>query len=310
MNFSKEDNYLFFILAVFVLEAVLFSVGNGRLNLNFINEENMIKKTQIILADLPMEAKAVSIYDETLNRKIYGMNDEVKMPLASLTKIMTVVIALNNHKMDDIISISPSAIKQEGDYGLFVNEKFNIKDLAEFTLIGSANDGAYALSESADNFLQKMNDKARKIGMSSALFLNPTGLDMDNKSADSAFINEYSAQDVGAYASAEDVNAMAMFALKDYPEVFSATIMPEIDIKSLSGFEHSIKNTDTILDKVPSILFSKTGFTPLAGGNLVIIYKNKYGHDIAITVLGSTEEGRFSDMEKIIDALYNINYGN
>lgn len=306
MNFSKENNYLFFILAVFALEAVLFSFGNSKLDLKFLKEENEIKKIQNTLDVIPMEAEAVSVYDDTINTKIYGKNDEIKMPLASLTKIMTVVIALNNHKTSDIVSVSSSAVKQEGDYGFFVGEKFNIEDLSRFTLIGSANDGAYALSESADNFLEKMNDEARKIGMSSASFLNPTGLDMDNKSADSAFMNESSAQDVGAYASAEDVNTMAMFALKDYPEVFSASIMPEISIKSENGFEHSIKNTDTILDKVPGILFSKTGFTPIAGGNLCVIYKNKYGHNIAVTVLGSTEEGRFSDMEKIINALYTL----
>ena len=80
-------------------------------------------------------------------------------------------------------------------------------------------------------------------------------------------------------------------------------------LKSESGFYHTIKNTDYILDNIPDILFSKTGFTPLAGGNLVIIYKNEYGHEMAITVLGSTMDGRFTDVEKIVSTLYNINYG-
>ena len=296
MNFSKENNYLFFILAVFALEAVLFSFGNNKLDLRFLNEQNEIKKIQDTLVIVPVEAKAISIYDETLNRKIYGKNDDIGMPIASITKIMTVAAVLNSHNTGDTVSISSSAVKQEGDYGFFVGEKFNIEDLARFTLIGSANDGAYALAENTDGLLQKMNDEAKKIGMGNTLFSNFTGLDIDETQA-------------GAYASAADVNIMALYALKAYPNVFSTSIMPEINIKSENGFEHSIKNTDIILDKVPGILFSKTGFTPLSGGNLTIIYKNKYGHDIAITVLGSTEEGRFSDMEKIIDALYNLDYG-
>jgi D-alanyl-D-alanine carboxypeptidase len=254
-------------------------------------------KVQNALADVPLQAKAIFVYDETLNRKIYGRNDEVGLPMASLAKIMAVVIALNNHSADDTVSISPEAIKQDTDYGFFVNEKFNIKDLAEFTLIGSANDGAYALTENIDNFLEKMNDKAKKIGMENTSFLNSTGLDVDEKTA-------------GAQASAQDVNVLAIFALQAYPEVFSSSVMPEINIKSLSGFDHNIKNTNTILDKIPDILFSKTGLTPLAGGNLTIIYQNKYGHNIAITVLGSTVDGRFSDMEKIVDTLYNMDYGN
>ncbi|MEK7104417.1 MAG: hypothetical protein AAB868_00065, partial [Patescibacteria group bacterium] len=60
---------------------------------------------------------------------------------------------------------------------------------------------------------------------------------------------------------------------------------------------------------IPNILFSKTGLTPLAGGNLTVIYKNKYGHNIAITILGSTSEGRFSDIERIVNMLNDLNYG-
>ena len=292
----KENNYLFFILILLALEAILFSVGNNKLNIAFIKDQNKIIKIQKNLSDIPIQAKALSIYDETSGQKIYGKNDDIKLPLASLTKIMTVVIALNNHKMDDIISVSSDAIGQEGDYGLFVNEEFNIKDLAEFSLIGSANDGAYAMASDTDNFLEKMNEKAQKIGMNTSSFSNATGLDVDANTA-------------GAYGSAQDVNIMAMYALREYPEVFNATTMPEINIKSESGTDHNIKNTDDILDKIPNILLSKTGYTPLAGGNLVIIFKNKYEHIIAVTILGSTQEGRFLDMEKVVDALYNSDYG-
>jgi len=231
-----------------------------------------------------------------LNRKIYGRNDEIQMPIASLTKIMTVATALNVHKMDDVVSISLEALKQESDYGFFVNEKFNIKDLAKFTLVGSANDGAFALVKNEDDFLNKMNLKAQKIGAEKTLFLNFTGLDFNTVLA-------------GAFASAQDVNIMVMYASRAHPEIFDASILPEIKIKSLSGFNHSIKNTNNILDKIPNILFSKTGYTPLAGGNLVIIYKNNYEHNIVITVLGSTIDGRFSDMEKIINVLYDLDYG-
>ncbi len=287
----KENYFLFFILIVVALEAILFSIGNDKSNYAFQNEENNIIKIQNTLANAQIQAKAVSVYDETLNKKIYGKNDEENLPIASLTKIMTVIITLNNHNMDDIVSISKNALKQDTDYGFFVDEKFKIGDLAKFTLIGSANDGAYALAESTDNFLEKMNEKARKIGMGNTLFSNPTGLDVDGKMA-------------GAYASAEDVNTMAMYALNAYPEVFGASILPEINTKSESGFTHNIKNTDTILDKIPDVLFSKTGFTPLAGGNLTVIYRNQNEHILAITVLGSTMDGRFSDMEKIINLLF------
>ncbi len=297
MEQTSDNNYfLYFILFILAVEAILFSIGNNESNVAFIKIESKLVKIQNVLANAPIEAKAFSIYDQTLNIKIYGKNDDTEMPIASLAKILTVVTALSGKHQDDIVSISLNALKQETNYEFFVDEKFKIKDLAEFTLVGSANDGAYALAENTDNFLEKVNEKARKIGMENTLFFNSTGLDVDDVFA-------------GVYASAQDVNVMAMYALKAYPEVFSVTVLPKIKIKSESSFDYSIKNTNDILGKIPGILFSKTGFTPLAGGNLTIIYKNKYKHNIAITVLGSTVEGRFSDMEKIIDTLSDLDYG-
>ncbi|KKQ87749.1 MAG: D-alanyl-D-alanine carboxypeptidase DacB [Parcubacteria group bacterium GW2011_GWF2_38_8] len=289
----RKNIFLFIILIILALEAVLFSVGNEKLNLAFLKEENRLMEVQSALAGIPIQAKAFSIYDRTLNRKIYGRNDEIALPIASLTKIMTVAIALNNHEADDIVLVRSDAIKQEGDYGFFVDEKFKTKDLAEFTLVGSANDGAYALAEDDGDFLEKMNNKAQKIGTESALFLNFTGLDIDGNKA-------------GAYASAQDMNLIAIYALERYQDVFGATVLPELRTRSESGFFHSVKNTNIILDKIPGILFSKTGITPLAKGNLTVIYKNKYEHIIAITILGSTPEGRFSDAGKIIDTLAEI----
>jgi D-alanyl-D-alanine carboxypeptidase len=99
---------------------------------------------------------------------------------------------------------------------------------------------------------------------------------------------------------------MAMYILKAYPEISRVTTMLEINLKSESGFMHNFKNTDILVEKIPNLLFSKTGFTDVAGGSLAIIFKNKNGHDIAVTILGSTFDGRFIDMENIVNVLYSI----
>ena len=96
---------------------------------------------------------------------------------------------------------------------------------------------------------------------------------------------------------------MASYAIKSRPEIFRATSWPEISLKSESGVVHSIKNTDVVVENIPNLLFSKTGNTILAGGNLSVVFKNKDGHEIAITVLGSSAAGRFTDMEKLVNAL-------
>ena len=112
-----------------------------------------------------------------------------------------------------------------------------------------------------------MNKKAKEIGMNNAIFFNATGLDLNEKTS-------------GAYASAKDVNIMNERALKMYPKIFLETTFSKIKIKSISGVEHFVENTNIIADKIPNLLFSKTGYTQLAGGNLGIIFRNKENHEI------------------------------
>ncbi|MFA6523998.1 MAG: serine hydrolase [Candidatus Paceibacterota bacterium] len=292
MKPNNKNSILLFILIIFALEAILFSIGNNKLNNISKNEEQKIVNIKNALTNVQVYAKAVSVYDIDSNIEIYGKNQNEKLPLASLIKTMTVLVALDDYRTNPTITIEPDALKQFGDFGFLLYEKWDVKNLAKFTLVASANDGAYALVGDSKNFLERMNSKARRIGMENFSFLNFTGLDFDEQRA-------------GAYASAKDANIMAIYALKAHPDVFSATVLPEISLKSQVGFVHNIKNTNIILNKIPNILFSKTGFTTLVGGNLTIIFKNKDGYRIAITVLGSTQDGRFSDMEKLVNVLYN-----
>ncbi|MBU0612275.1 hypothetical protein KKA39_00905 [Patescibacteria group bacterium] len=291
MSKTNNKNFLLiFVLIVFIAEAILFYIGNYKSNEGFRKEEERIQIIGKVLSEVQVKAKAVSVIDADLGREIYGQNQNEMLPLASLVKTMTILVSLDDSDLSSEVVISKKAIDQMGDYGLFINEKWKRGDLAKLTLIGSVNDGAYALSENISDFLEKMNSKARRIGMEDSLFSSSTGLDMDGER-------------VSAYASARDANIMALYALEAYPEVFGITVLPEMNFKSESGFSHNIKNTNIILGKIPDLLFSKTGFTQLAGGNLTVILKNRDGHRIAITVLGSTMEGRFSDMEKLINVL-------
>ncbi len=284
------------MLFVIATTAILFLNENNKLNEKERIKEERYKKIQTTLDSTPVIAKAISIYDINENRKIYSKNDDVPLPIASLAKILTVVEGLRGHDMNDIVYISNDAVKQAGDFGIFANEKWKISDIAKFTLVVSANDGAYALSQQKDNFLEIVNNKAVRIGAGNTKYENPTGLDVYRE-------NKNEPVGVGVTASAEDVNTMAIYAMKAYPEIFSATTMPEINLKSESGFGHDFKNTNILIGKIPNLIFSKTGYTELAGGNLSIIFKDKTDHQIAITLLGSTYNGRFDDMEKIVGVL-------
>ncbi len=300
----KENRVLIFLILIFALEAILFSAGNARIEEQIKIEERKFDRLEKKLSDLTLVAKAVSVNNLTTGRKLYGNNENVPMPLASLVKTMTAIVALDNYDKDSTISLKEEAIKQNGDFGLFANEKWKIADLIKLTLTSSANDGAYMLALNDENFLDKMNAKAKRLGMNSTTFYNVTGLDIKENDTDLLDVPTKEGQ-AGAYGSAEDMNILANYGLLSYPEIFKATTVPELELKSESGFVHKVLNTNVIIDKIPNIIFSKTGFTEITGGNLSVVFINKEGEEIAITLLGSTIDERFTDMEKIVNVLYN-----
>lgn len=298
---AKHHKKLFFMLFVVAVMATFFLFAENKYKENMKVEQDYADSMTAKLAELDLIAESVSVYDINTNKKIFSKDDDVPLPIASLAKILSVAVGLNNHKLDEVVYISPDAVKQAGDFGIFAYEKWKIADLAKFTLIVSANDGAYALTESQADAVEKINNKAVRLGLPHAFFMNATGLDIPspqiNCHADLCNVSP------GAVATASEVNAMAVYAMQAYGEVFGATVLPSITLKSESGFDHTFKNTDVLVGKIPNLMFSKTGFTNLAGGNLCIIFKDKRGHAIAVTVLGSTFDGRFQDMEKIVNAL-------
>ncbi len=296
-----ENKYrvLTFIFCVIAIEAIMFSIGNYKLSEQVRLEEDRIAVVNEKINELPILAKSVSIYNISQSKKIYGKNDTVVMPIASLAKIMTVAVGLSDYQKGGIVSLTPEAIQQAGDFGLFAHEKWKVEDLAKITLISSANDGAYMFGL-GEQFLEEVNRKVKRLGAADTTFLNVTGLDIEG---DDPGVPARA----GVFSTAEDVNTMAIYLRIAYPEIADATVMPEITIISQSGFEHNFKNTNIILEKIPNLLFSKTGFTDIAGGSLVVIFKDKIGDEIAVTLLSSTFEGRFTDMESIIRVLYNQN---
>jgi D-alanyl-D-alanine carboxypeptidase len=298
METNRHNNILAFILVSVTVMATFFFSANNKFHAIEEARRKHYIEAQAALEQTPVSAEAVSVFDITDNRKIYGKNDDATLGIASLAKIMTVLVGLNGHNLDDIVYISPEAVKQNGDFGIFAYEKWKIGDLAKFTLIASANDGAYTFTEDSPDLIDTISVIVNKIGLQHTTFWNATGLDITDEC-------RFCLPKLGVTASALEVNAMAAYGLRSYPEVFSATTLSEINLTSESGFEHNFKNTNILIGKLPNLLFSKTGFTETAGGSLAIIFEEKLGHQIAVTVLGSTYDGRFIDMENIVNVLYN-----
>lgn len=241
-------------------------------------------------ATISLQAKSAYVWDMKNKKVIFAKNANDILPLASITKIMTADVASELIAPNTIVSISNADLSQEGDSGLFVNERWNFKKLLDFTLAVSSNDGASALANAASsNFVEKMNEKARSLGLSSMRFYNPTGLD------ESLTLS-------GAYGSAADVAKLFSYTQQNHPEIFNATRYASFKTTSLDNFSHTAVNTDEEINNIPGIIGSKTGFSDLAGGNLAVIYDAAVNYPIIVVVLGSTYNERFSDVTSLIKA--------
>jgi len=148
---------------------------------------------------------------------------------------------------------------------------------------------AAAVSSVGDNIVDAMNRTATRLGLTQTYFLNPTGLDLNPETS-------------GAYGSARDVATLVSSFLKEHSNFFEATAKERVNIK-VGERMHSATSTAAPLLSIPGFIGAKTGFTDLAGGNLVAAFDISLGHPIVIVVLGSTREGRFKDVQTLITAV-------
>ena len=256
--------------------------------------------------DLALTGSSIYVWDIATHKKLYGKNEQVQLPLASVTKIMMALVAIELLPKNTKITIRPIDLLEEGDSGLFVGEKWRFDELLKFTLVTSSNDGASAIAgvagasllrnaSSTDAltnkklFILRMNEKAKEIGLDNTYFSNESGLDIESLTS-------------GAYGSARDMAMLFEYVFKKHPDLFTSTAQSSLSLKSENNIVHRVTNTNPEVSRINGIIGSKTGYTELAGGNLVVVVDIGIDHPVVISVLGSTRDGRFTDVEKLINA--------
>lgn len=245
-------------------------------------------------ANLHLTGEAAIVYDLSTGETLYAQDADRALPLASLTKLLTLYAAVGVLQDQSPVTITPTALAQDGEYGFTEGETFAFKDIARLALIASSNDAAEAIAEAAAESKhmtgsQLMANAVANAGLTNTRAENGTGLDLNT-------------QEAGAYGTARDVATLASKLLAKSPDIAESTIEPSITIRSNTGVSHTLPNTNQDVVRVPGILLSKTGFTDIAGGNLVVVYDAAIGHPVAVVILGSTRDGRFTDVASLIKA--------
>lgn len=252
------------------------------------------------LDTITIDATAAYVYDVQTKRALYNKNADKVLPLASITKLMTALLAHELVDSDKAVTVPKAAILQSGASGLAEGETFTSQALADYAVLSSSNDAAFALAAAVgaiinptnpnQTFISAMNIRADELGLPNLTFYNPTGLDI-------------STTEPGAVGSAREISFLMEYILTNYPSILEPTTFTSTRIYNEAGTYHEAENTNPIITRIPNVLGSKTGYTDLAGGNLTIAFDAGYNRPIIVTVLGSSYDGRFADVVKLVAAV-------
>lgn len=252
------------------------------------NKTTELKKN--FFSNLNLEAKAYIIYNPETGEIITGKNENQILPLASLSKVMTVLVAEDEAGPEATIKIGE--IPQNNS--LRKGEKWSLVNLASLTLVSSSNEGAAALAQvttGTSTLVDLMNKKAKDLNLGQMSFLNTTGLDINSTPSN--------------LGSALSVAKLFSYILKNKSNIFEVTRESAIRETSQDGFSHTAINTNKIVNQIPGLLISKTGYTETAGGNLAIVANVGLRRPLVFVVLGSSQDGRFTDTQKLTLAATN-----
>ena len=243
--------------------------------------------------EISCAAKSAYVLDFDTGTVVYAKNENEKLPIASMTKIMTASIILDDVKagklnLSDEITVSEKAAGMGGSQVfLDANSTHTIKNLLKAVVIASANDAAVALSEAASGseeaFVKRMNDKAEKLGLSNTNFVNATGLPALN-----------------AYSSAKDVSYM-LKNLLSHDEYFEFSKIWLEDYVHPDGRKTTMTNTNKLVKFYQGCDGGKTGYTTEALFCLSATAKRGDTRIIATVIGEQNGKQRFKDVSDLFN---------
>jgi len=272
--------------------------------INSVAASGLIPTRNEGVQDLKIWAGSSVAIDVDTGTIIHYDNGRKRTQIASLTKMMTAVLVMENVKdlneevvltKDDLNVVGtivgcPTSVFCNANR-MYAGEKVRVEDLMKAMLLNSANDAATALARhvggSYKGFVDMMNEKARSMGLKDTNFCTPSGLEIDGKEDQ-------------CYSSAYDIARIAAYSLK-HGKIWDIMKIPEGRFYSTDGrYMHELKNTDILLNDLPNCIGGKTGFTPLAGKSLLLGAEDPAGrHKIIAVVLN--DDNRWDDMRTLVD---------
>ncbi len=287
-----------------------------------LNSRNSIRKVSLIVAvllllsitaafaeiDVSQDIRSAIVGDMATGEIFYEYNSDETVELASITKLMTYLLAreaidAGEVSFEDDVYISKNATNSGGSsLYLLSGESLKLEILMNSMLIVSGNDAAVAIAEhvsgNVSTFLEEMNEKANELGITTARFINPNGMPIDNEETDQNFM------------SAEDIFKLARYILKKYPDITQITSQLKVVIPERNFAKNASNKLLVELEGVDGL---KTGYTDKAGLCLVSTIpfideedSNKNRRIIAVIMGAHSESDRINKSKTMLEyGLYN-----
>lgn len=285
------------IIFLFLNKNSLISFGTSFLDVPVWNENGTTEVSASLDKDtfLNIESESAILIEENTGEILYEKNSHQKLHPASITKIMTILLVMenlkeNNISLTDKVPCSENASSMGGSQiWLSTNETLTVEEMLKAICVVSANDCAVAMAEyisgSEEAFVILMNEKAKKLGMNDTTFKNCHGIDEE-----------------GHLSSSYDISIMSRELLKNYPEIKKYT---SIWMDSLRDGSSQLVNTNKLIRTYEGATGLKTGSTSLALYNLSASATRDNFSLISVVLKAPTTELRFKEAKLLLDYGFN-----
>ncbi len=231
----------------------------------------------------PIQAKIFMAKDLNQGTIILGQNTQQRWPIASISKLMTTVIAIENMSTTSTVTITQEMIDAtQGNAYFAAGQKYTVNDLIRAALVFSSNDAAYALADTYGRaaFVAKMNQKAQDLLMTQTSYFEPSGLSYLNQS------------------TAQDLSLLMRYIYDHHPELLATTRLKSITLRDLtSGRSRTFSNIDYFAGDA-KFIGGKTGYIDQSGENLVTLFTLKNNDPLMLLVLSSPN--RFTETQELL----------
>jgi serine-type D-Ala-D-Ala carboxypeptidase (penicillin-binding protein 5/6) len=290
---SRQTRAVSQALSAFLLAAAVFALplapapAHAARRLSDLVDGKPASERKLPLAALPSVEMKAGLLSDADGRVLWARRADARRAMASITKVMTAVVALEHSSLSEKVTVPADAAKVgESSAYLKAGERLTMRELLAAMLVKSGNDAAYAIAlrvgGTEARFVEMMNEKAQELGLANTHFTNPHGLD-----------------EPGHYSSAEDIAVLARYAMSN-PAFRSIVRLKRTTIGS-RGHRHTLVSTDLLLGNYAGAIGVKTGNTDKAGYS-VVSAAQRGGVTLYAVVLGtSSDRQRFQDARALLD---------